>query len=173
MPLPPATDRRRLLHLAALGLLSPTALAQAPDPVPAPPHLRGIDRQGHVFDLAGQRGRVVMVMFWSTACAVCRDKMPELRANRRGWQGQPFTLVGVNTDAGRRSFDEWEALVDLAVAPEMRFPQLWRGDPRHQDSFGNPGVLPATFLIDKQGRLAHRFQGRVPAEAWDRIADLL
>jgi peroxiredoxin len=34
-------------------------------------------------------------------------------------------------------------------------------------------VLPATFLIDKQGRLAHSFQGRVPAEAWDRIADLL
>jgi peroxiredoxin len=171
--LPLALDRRSLLRLAALGLLSPPAFAQATDPTPTPPRLRGVDRQGRAFDLAEQRGRVVMVMFWSTACAVCRDKMPELRANLRGWQGQPFTLVGVNTDPVRRSFDDWESLVALTVAPDQRFPQLWRGDPGHQDSFGAAGVLPATFLIDKQGRLAHSFQGRVPAEAWDRIADLL
>lgn len=173
MPLPAALDRRRLLRLATLGLLSPAAFAQAPELATTAPHLRGVDRDGRGFDLAAQRGRVVMVMFWSTACAVCRDKMPELRANLRGWQGQPFTLVGVNTDPARRSFDDWEALVALTIAPDQRFPQLWRGDPRHQDSFGAVGVLPATFLIDKQGRLAHSFQGRVPAEAWDRIADLL
>ncbi len=173
MPLPPALDRRSLLRLAALGLLSPAAIAQAPDPTATSPRLRGVDRQGRAFDLAEQRGRVVMVMFWSTACAVCRDKMPELRANLRGWQGQPFALVGVNTDTARRSFDDWEALVALTIAPDQRFPQLWRGDPRHQDSFGAVGVLPATYLIDKQGGLAHSFHGRVPAEAWDRIADLL
>jgi peroxiredoxin len=170
MPPSSAFDRRTLLRLAAVGLMPRAATARAQE---APARLRGVDRQGQVFDLAAQRGRVVMVMLWSTACAVCRDKMPELRANLRGWQNQPFTLVGVNTDTARRSFDEWERLVELTVPADQRFAQLWRGDPQHQDSFGEAGALPATFLIDKQGRIAHRFQGRVPAEAWDHIADLL
>jgi len=180
MSTPPRLHRRTLLQLAALGAWPGLATAQAPSAAPssavpsgAAPQLRGIDRQGQVFDLAAQRGRVVMVFFWSTACAVCRDKMPELRANLRGWREQPFTLVGVNTDPARSSFDEWERLVALTVAADQRFAQLWRGDPQHRDSFGDPGTLPASFLLDKQGRVAHRFQGRVPAEAWDRIADLL
>lgn len=173
MPLPPTLDRRQLLRLAALGLLPPAALAQTPAPAETSPRLRGTDRQGRVFDLAAQRGSVVMLMFWSTTCAVCRDKMPELRANLRGWQGQPFRLVGINTDPQRRSFDDWEALVALTVPPDQRFAQLWRGDPGHVDSFGAVGVLPATYLIDKQGRVAHSFHGRVPAEAWDHVADLL
>jgi peroxiredoxin len=175
MPLPPTLDRRQLLRLAAIGLLPPAAIAQTPAPAPAAPlpRLRGVDREGRVFDLATQRERVVMVMFWSTACAVCRDKMPELRANLRGWQGQAFTLVGVNTDPQRRTLDEWEALVALTVPADQRFTQLWRGDPRHDDGFGAVGTLPATYLIDKQGRVARSFQGRVPAETWDHVADLL
>lgn len=173
MPLPHSLGRRRLLHLAALGLLPSTVLAQIPAPAETSPRLRGTDRQGRVFDLAAQRGSVVMLMFWSTTCAVCRDKMPELRANLRGWQGQPFKLVGVNTDPQRRSFDDWEALVALTVPPDQRFSQLWRGDPGHLDNFGAVGVLPATYLVDKKGRVAHSFHGRVPAEAWDHVADLL
>lgn len=30
------------------------------------------------------KGKVVMVMFWSTGRAVCRDKMPELRTTKAG-----------------------------------------------------------------------------------------
>ncbi|WP_291142991.1 TlpA disulfide reductase family protein [Hydrogenophaga sp.] len=170
MPSAPDRDRRRLLGLCAASLLAitPPTFAQT-----APPTLEGIDSQARPFDLTRLRGQVVMVMFWSTACAVCRDKMPELRANLRGWLGQPFTLVGVNTDPERASFDEWERLVSLTVPAELRFVQLWRGDARHRDSFGPTGVLPATYLIDKQGRVANSFHGRIPAEAWDRIADLL
>ena len=172
MPSPALLHRRAWLGLATSALLAPAAFAQIPATA-ATPELRGMDSQGRPFDLAAQRGRVVMVVFWSTECAVCRDKMPELRANLRGWQGQAFTLVGVNTDPEQRSFDEWERLVALTVRSDSRFPQLWRGDPAHRDSFGQPGTLPATWLIDKQGRITDRFNGRIPAEAWNRVADLL
>ena len=33
--------------------------------------------------------------------------------------------------------------------------------------------LPASFLIDKTGKVVQRYQGRMPAEAWDKIAELL
>ena len=52
--------------------------------------------------------------------------------------------------------------------------QLWAGEPGYQDSFGKPTtMLPASFLLDKNGKIVERYQGRIPAEAWDKIAELL
>jgi hypothetical protein len=33
--------------------------------------------------------------------------------------------------------------------------------------------VPSGALIDKNGRLVERYTGRIPPEAWDRIAELL
>jgi len=51
--------------------------------------------------------------------------------------------------------------------------QLWAGDGSYKDSFGKPAQLPAAFLVDKRGKVVERYQGRIPAEAWDKIAELL
>lgn len=36
-----------------------------------------------------------------------------------------------------------------------------------------PRACPPCGPIDKQGRVAERYSGRIPAHAWDRIAELL
>lgn len=175
----PALNQRRSLLRLALGIalihhVSP-ALAQAATSTPAvePAQLRGPTLDGQAFDLARLRGKVVMVLFWSTDCAVCRDKMPELRANVKGWQGQPFELVSVSTDASRSAIEAHQRLVQLTVPAAQRFTTLWAGEPGLQHSFGPPGQLPAVFLLDKNGRVVESHHGRVPAQAWDRVADLL
>lgn len=171
-------QRRSVLLLAlAMGLAhrgSP-AFAQAATtaPGPAPADLRGRTLDGQAFDLTRLRGKVVMVLFWSTDCAVCRDKMPELRANVKGWQGRPFELVSVSTDAARAAIEAHQRLVQLTVPASQRFTTLWAGEPGLQHSFGPPGQLPALFLLDKDGRVVESHHGRVPAQAWDRVADLL
>ncbi len=50
---------------------------------------------------------------------------------------------------------------------------LWSGEPGYKDGFGKQAQLPSTFVIDKGGKIVERYQGRIPAEAWDKIADLL
>ena len=137
------------------------------------PTLRGTTQDGQAFSLDALRGRVVLVFYWSTGCAVCRDKMRELRANMMGWQGQPFTLIGVNTDARRQDWLEYERLVAGTIPAAQRFPSLWNGDATYVDSMERPARLPSAGLIDKSGRLVERYRGRIPAEAWDRIAELL
>lgn len=132
---------------------------------------RGLD--GKPFDLAAQRGKVVMVVFWSTACAVCRDTLPELRANYAGWRGKPFELVVVATDPRRQDVVDYENLLERIVPTTSRFPSLWRAEPGHRDGFGVVGQLPATFVLDREGRIVERFNGRIPTEAWDRVAELL
>lgn len=156
----------------ASALLAPAALAQT-SAAGTPPQLLGRTLEGKPFDLQTLRGKVVMVVFWSTDCAVCRDKMPELRANVKGWAGQPFELVSVSTDRLRSNAVNYQDLVNATVPMSQRFTTLWAGEPQYRDSFGSPGQLPAAFLLDKAGQLVEQYQGRIPPEAWDRIADLL
>ena len=112
-------------------------------------------------------------MFWSTACAVCRDKMPELRQNYEGWHGKPFELVLVSTDGRLQDLNDYEKIIASVVPSQQRFPALWSGDSSYQDNFGKPVQLPLSFLLDKSGNLVERYQGRIPPQAWDRIAEML
>jgi len=132
---------------------------------------RALDGAG--FSLDAQRGKVVLVVFWATGCPVCRDVMPELRANYGGWKGKPFELVTVATDARRADVMLYEQARQLLVPAADRFPMLWRGEAGHRDGFGTLPTLPAAYVIDAQGRIVERFAGRVPPEAWDRIAELM
>lgn len=138
-----------------------------------PVALSGQTLQGQNFDLKKQRGKVVMVLFWSTTCAVCRDKMAELRANYLGWRDEPFELVLVSTDRRVQDVLDYEQILALTVPNEQQFPQLWLGQPGYADNLGPQTMLPATFIINKSGRVEKSYVGRIPPEAWDDIADLL
>lgn len=161
-----ATTFAALALAAALG--SP-ARAQGP----AVPAVAGKTVDGKAFQLSSLKGKVVLVMFWSTGCAVCRDKMPELRQNYEGWSGKPFEMVLVSTDRKMQDVEEYERIISRTVPVKQRFVQLWAGEPGYKDNLGKPAQLPATYVIDKTGKLVERYQGRIPAEAWDKIADLL
>lgn len=178
-----ALNRRLLPGLAAAvmwgGVALPlTALAQVAVPAPAakavvPPSVEGKTIDGTPFKLSSLKGKVVMVMFWSTGCAVCRDKMPELRNNYEGWNGKPFELVVISTDKRVQDLLDYERIITRTVPLKQRFVQLWSGEPGYKDNLGTHVQLPAAYLLDKSGKVVERYSGRIPAEAWDKIADLL
>ncbi|MGH8035228.1 MAG: peroxiredoxin family protein, partial [Lysobacterales bacterium] len=76
---------------------APAAVASAAARPVTTPVIEGKTIDGSDFKLSSLKGKVVLVMFWSTGCAVCRDKMPELRQNYEGWRGKPFEMVLVST----------------------------------------------------------------------------
>lgn len=152
------------------GTASAPAAASA---VGTTPQLQGKTLEGKPFNLAEQRGKVTLVLFWSTDCAVCRDKMPELRANAQGWKGQPFKLVTVSLDRKLQDTADYERLVAKVVNKDQRLLALWAGDASYQSTLARPSHLPAAYLLDKSGRVVEQYSGRIPPEAWDRISDLL
>jgi thiol-disulfide isomerase/thioredoxin len=178
---PSVSFRARLGALALIVLCgSAPALAQTPPPPPpkpepavAAPQIEGKTVEGKPFALPSLKGKVVLVLYWSTGCAVCRDKMPELRTNYEGWAGKPFELVAVNTDARMKDMLDYENIISRTVPIRQRFVQLWAGDSSYRDNLGKHAQLPAGYLIDKSGKIVERYVGRIPPEAWDRIADLL
>ena len=157
----------------ACAFLTCTLLAPARAQTAPPPRIEGRTLEGKPFQLAALKGKVVLVMLWSTDCAVCRDKMAELRRNYEGWAGKPFELVLVSVDKRMADVTAYEQIISRPVPLKPRFALRGGGEPGYPHRGGNRGLLPASFLVDKSGRIVQQWQGRIPAEAWDQIADLL
>ena len=170
---PGSLQRRQFMAMALLcaaGPAAPQFTAPAGATLPA---LQGATADGKRLQLAAFQGRVVLVFYWATGCPVCRDKMKELRANLMGWRSQPFTLIGVNMDAQQQDWLDYERLVAQTTPASQRFASVWAGGSEFSDTMGRPLQLPSARLIDKRGQLIEAYQGRIPVEAWDRIADVL
>lgn len=164
--------RHVLMWLAAA---SPSSLLAQEPRKSAPPValLQGTALNGQRLSLEALRGQVVLVFYWSTECGVCLSKMPELRANAAGWQGQNFTLLGVNKDAKRETFLRYEAAVASLIPTAQKFASVWAYGPDYRDNLGPIEHLPTACLINKEGQVVERYSGRIPPQAWNRIADLL
>ena len=133
--------------------------------VAVPPLLaRASTLEGASFDQSALKGKVVMLFYWSTRCAVCRSHLPELRANMLGWRNKPFVLVTVNVDSDAT---EWRAYEHLVTQTQSARPVvLW-----------SPGQvaakLPLTLVLDTNGKVFARHEGRIAPEAWDAVAEIL
>jgi thiol-disulfide isomerase/thioredoxin len=164
--------------IGVLGAAAP-AMAQSSKKTTTQPVLmvKGTTLDKKKFELSQLKGNVVVLMFWSTDCPVCRDKMPELRRNVQGWADKPFELVLVSTDRSMADVDSYNAILNKSVPMKQRFTQLWTGDASYRDNQNlDPSAsrqLPLTFILGKDGKVLQRIQGRVPVQIWDDIADLL
>ena len=158
---------RRLLCVALL------LWAAGPAAVAAPPPFKGTTLDGQRFALDQRLGRVVMVMLWRTDCSVCLSKMQELRDNAAGWKGKPFDLVLLNLDRSRTDVvlhHQAQQQVDRSKALNWT---LWQGDAEVPAGWGQPARLPVLMIFDTQGVMVKRHEGRLPAEVWDDIAEML
>jgi thiol-disulfide isomerase/thioredoxin len=106
-----------------------------------------------LFDLAGRpgrlrdyRGRVVLLNFWATWCAPCREEMPALQALAQELGPRGLVVVGVNAREPRQTV---EAFIQ---AHRLSFPMLLDDDGRAGRAY-QVFALPATFVVDRRGTL--------------------
>jgi peroxiredoxin len=138
------------------------------------PTLIGKTMQPAAVDLAQLKGKVVLLFFWSTDCPVCLDKLPELRRNLEGWRGKDFVIVAVSQDRSMADLKAYEQVLDKVAPPNAQMKIVWRRGAAHRDNFGElPLKTPTTMVIDRAGKVVKTVSGRVPAEIWDDIAELV
>ena len=123
------------------------------------PEIKFQDAEGRERSLAEWRGKVVLLNLWATWCLPCRKEMPALDRLQSTLGSDQFQVVAISVDRtglpGAKKFLEETKTPNLSVFadPTARLASTLRA-----------AGLPATLLIDKEGREIGRLLG--PAE-WD------
>jgi cytochrome c biogenesis protein CcmG, thiol:disulfide interchange protein DsbE len=126
---------------------------------PAPAFARtSLDNQS--VDLAGLRGRVVLLNFWATWCAPCQVEMPRFVHWQEKYQGDGLSIVGVSMD------DDSEPVKALVGQRNLNYP-IVMGDEKLGLAYGGVLGLPVTYLIDRQGVIRARYQGESNLDAME------
>jgi peroxiredoxin len=112
------------------------------------------DLDGRPLDLAQYRGKVVLLDFWATWCAPCRDEIPHYVQWQDKYGGQGLQVIGISMDDGpkpvREFYREFKMNYPVAVGTEQV-----------AQAYGGILGLPVTFLIDRDGRVAAKYTGAV------------
>ena len=111
------------------------------------PELRFMNRKNREITLEAFRGSIVLLNIWATWCAPCREEMPALDRLQEELGGPDFQVLAL-------SIDEAPPSLIKKFYEELKIKSLYvYRDPTGGASFklNLPGI-PATFLIDREGR---------------------
>jgi thiol-disulfide isomerase/thioredoxin len=139
------------LCLCIAGILLPHCARKEKETALAPNFtLKTLDDQE--ITLSELKGKAVLLDFWATWCAPCRESIPHLVQLYKTYRQSGLEVVGMNVDRGdvdtvRRFVKSMNIPYPIIIASE----ELER-------NYGVTG-LPTTILIDKEGNIRQKFMG--------------
>ncbi len=136
--------------IASLALLSGPSAAK--NLMETAPDFSRTDLAGNPVHLIDYRGKLVLLSFWATWCAPCREEMPQFSQWQHKYGARGFQVIGVSMD------DNVESAQEFLKQHPVSYP-IVMGDARLGQSFGGVLGLPTSYLIDAGGRIVARYQG--------------
>jgi thiol-disulfide isomerase/thioredoxin len=124
------------------------------------------DLAGSDWRLSAHRGDVVLVNFWATWCGPCREETPGLVRVAHAYAPKGLAVAGITMDEGgvepvRKFIRDYEVNYPILI-PASDF-----------ELAGRISGLPTTLLIDRQGRVAKTYVGRVREAVFRADVELL
>jgi thiol-disulfide isomerase/thioredoxin len=152
------------LWLAARAPSPPANAAQLSPGALMAATFRDLDGRPHA--LGEFQGKIVVLNFWATWCAPCREEMPGFERLQAEWGTRGVQFVGISNE-------EPAKVVQFARAHGVTYP-LWTGGDEVQEMsrrLGNErSVLPHTLVLDAAGRVV---DSRVGAYGDGELAKIL
>ena len=113
------------------------------------------DLTGGAPTLEQWRGRVLVVNFWATWCAPCREEIPVFVKLQERYGSRGLQFVGI-------AFDQPDKVAEFAREFRINYPLLLGGLETMEllrQAGNRAGVLPYTLVIDRSGNLVSREPG--------------
>jgi peroxiredoxin len=127
------------------------------------PNIVDQDSHGQAFQLADYRGKVVVLVFGGNWCGPCRSEYPYQRLLTEKYAGEPFAIVGVNSDV-------LEVARTYAAENGLEYRSFWDG-PTTRGPIAtrwNVTSWPTVYVLDHEGRIRFfdvRYQATLQAVA--------
>ncbi len=115
-------------------------------------------KPGHWFNtqpltMAGLRGRVVLIDFWTYTCINCIRTLPYIKSWDAHYRAKGLTIVGVHTP--EFPFERKQSNVGAALKRQsISYPVVQDNDYGTWNAFGNQ-YWPAKYLIDAKGQVRY------------------
>jgi thiol-disulfide isomerase/thioredoxin len=156
-----------ILFLCCWASGSPAQTKTPPKPAAKPlPNLVLNTIEGKRWSLQENRGRIVLLNFWATWCAPCREEVPLLIRLSDKYKASGLEIIGVTVDS-----ENVELIKRFIAEFKVDYPVLLTvpGSLLSQQE-----SLPMTLIIDEKGFLAKKYVGLAPQEVLEKdIKDLL
>jgi len=162
-------QKRFAVLVLAFALLSTAAFAQAGLALapgdPAPP-MRGRTPAQQFVETDYPAHRLTLVNFWAPWCEPCKAEMPALQKLHEVYGADGLAVIGVLHDSASeeevQKFGEALGITYPLIRPHRGSSERWFG----------LGVLPATFLIDRNGALLRKYVGATAEQIVGLVYDL-
>lgn len=102
--------------------------------------------------LSEQAGNVVLLNFWASWCAPCRQEMPLLNELHNKYKALGFSVIGVNVE------QETELAKSFISSYPVDFPILF-DDSNKASKLYDVSAMPTTVIIDRNGVVRHLHKG--------------
>lgn len=115
------------------------------------------DENGKPQKLSQWQDKTVVLNFWATWCAPCREEMPELSELHTEYQDKNVVVLGV-------ALDEVDAIKEFMTETPISYPVFAAEDVGGQlaANLGNDkSALPYTVIIKPDGSIANTYFGRI------------
>lgn len=144
---------------AVIGITAILWLQQPPPDATQRPAFTLPDLEGQSRSISEWDGQVVVLNFWATWCAPCREEIPLFNEIQQRFYDDGVRFVGV-------AIDDLELIQGFLATVPMQYPSLY-GMTSALDvsaAYGNDrGTLPYTVVIDRRGNIIERFVGQIYA----------
>jgi thiol-disulfide isomerase/thioredoxin len=157
---------RWLTILLFLGLIFflPCCAKKERESVSAPDFtLKTLD--GQEITLSKLKGKVVLLDFWATWCAPCRESIPHLIHLYKTYGEKGFEVIGMNVDRG-----DADTVARFVKSMDIPYPTVVTPEEVSRN-FGVTG-LPTAVLVDKQGMIREKIVGFNAAAVTAKVTDL-
>lgn len=144
--------RMAMTVIAGLFMVS---MAQADAVESMAPDFTLKSRSGENMKLSEFRGDVVMINFWASWCAPCRQEMPLLEDMYKKYNELGFTLLGVNVE------EDSSKANDLLREIPVSFPILF-DDKNEISKLYKVVAMPSTIMVDRDGKIRYIHRGYLP-----------
>lgn len=131
------------------------------------PNFKLEEINGSTVELSKYSGKVTLINFWGTWCEPCKREMPAIQATYDKYKNDGFEVVSVNLQESSFAVSKFTERYNLT------FPVLLDKKGEVTQLY-NVYKIPASFLVDRNGKIVRTYEGEVSEELLNKwVTNLL